>query len=241
MIKKIIEKIKIYLKKINFLKIKKKSKKFYKKYFKKNIFLIIIVVVFFYNQNNISNFFSFKPKNKNYELKLQSANDMLIDIKTKWEYYAEKLSSEEIEIIWYNNFKNVEYRSGGVTEKFGTADCVDAVYMFLRKLGYPGMTRNVPETKSLAQQLNKAGLIIFKPSKDAKCGDIIIFKPINGIAHIGIVTTIKNGYILYVDVNGSIGMGLREKIIFSDYRIDIVFSPSWEFWIYDWNKKENKS
>jgi len=170
------------------------------------------------------------------KLEVLSEDKKIAKMRRDWEYYTQRLKKEELEVYWYNTFKDVTYRRGGSAAKFKTADCSDASYHLLRKFGYPGLMHSVKDTRKLATQLARVGLVKFRHPSRAQCGDLILFKRNrNGIPHMGIVTQTRNRYVMYVDVNAMVGMSIRSWVSFNDRRIDKIIPVSWDFWMADYN------
>jgi hypothetical protein len=159
--------------------------------------------------------------------------------------YYSNLSEEEIYHIWKDLFLGVRYQMDG-NLKYKTADCVGGVFAFLQYYGYAGQIMNVNTLNDTITKLNAAGLQKIRQSiYQCKPGDIIIFNPINGIAHVGIVECVRGNYILYVDINGAVGPA-ENWIQWNDAgkwgRINKIAEVSYPFWCGDvWKEYSEKN
>lgn len=148
-------------------------------------------------------------------------------------YFTKALSKEELLVKWIELYSNVQYKMNGDI-KYRRADCTTAVFLFLKTYGYRGDILNVTALNKKITMLARANLIkIRKRYNKIELGDLIIFKPNKrGIPHIGIVYEIKNGFICYVDMNGSIGMGFN-RIKWGARRINKIAEISFTLWSGD--------
>ena len=165
-------------------------------------------------------------------------------LKKSHSYYA-NITEEEIYHVWKDLFLGVTYQRDG-NLKYKTADCIGAVFAFLQYYGYAGQIMNVDTLDDSITKLHAAGLQKIRTNMyQVKTGDIIIFNPINGISHVGIVECVRGGYILYVDMNGAVSAS-ENFIPWNDPgkwgRIKKIAEVSYPFWCGDvWKEYSEKT
>lgn len=148
------------------------------------------------------------------------------------------LTGEEIVDIWNKMYWDIGYKKNGAI-KFEQADCVSAVFHFLKELGFNEKIMSIQAMDKRIKRLYKADLIKFRSKRrkyrDVEPGDLILFYPPRRgkPAHIGVVYGYARGKIKYVDVNGATGRG-DNTIYYSNRRINKVVEVS----IYLWMGKE---
>jgi hypothetical protein len=166
-----------------------------------------------------------KNRNKHFSIIKQ-----LEKAKIAHSYYTKALSKEELLVKWIELYSSVKYKLNGDI-KYKKADCTSAVFLFLKSYGYQGDILNVNSLNKKIKTLRRANLIkVRKKYKEIQLGDLITFrKNKNGIPHIGIIYEKRNGYICYVDMNASIGMGIS-RVKYGAYRINKITEISFTLW-----------
>lgn len=174
-----------------------------------------------------------------------SIQQRLDELKKGHNYYTKVATKEELMVKWIEMFSRSRYRRDG-NPKYNEYDCISAVIHFFWRWNSNIFLENVKALKSRSEKLSALSqLEIRKTYTRVKPGDIIIFNPIRGNWHCGIIYDKKNGYILFMDVNAVImgsGMGQykfknwKEK---SD-RINMIIEPSYSLWIGNLLQRLNK-
>lgn len=133
---------------------------------------------------------------------------------------------------WIKMFSNCTYKIGG------EYDCLTSILAYLKSWGANIITENIPSLVSRFEKLNALGQLKIKYPREAKEGDIIIFKPNrNNIYHCGIIYDIKNNFIIYMDVNIKLmGMGISDVELNSD-KIKGIYEISFSLWLGDFLNK----
>ncbi len=75
--------------------------------------------------------------------------------------------------------------------------------------------------------------------KNIKHNNLIVFKPIRGTWHVGIVWGVRNGILRYVDMNGKTSLGVKE-MSFKSKRIYKVYKIGFDFFAGDFLNRKRR-
>jgi len=159
-----------------------------------------------------------------------SIYERLDELKKSHNYYKKIATREEFIVKWIEMFSGATYKNDGDPKK-GEYDCLGAVVEYLRRWGANVKLENIPliiQRTELLSKLNQ--LDIRKTAREVRPGDVVIFKPIKGTWHLGVVwNTTSSGDILYMDMNSRTSIGF-ETIGFSNDKIFRIMEVSFSFW-----------
>jgi len=166
-----------------------------------------------------------------------SVREQLKELRRSHDAYRKATPGQLLD-VWTNRFIDAEYRRNG-NVKFRQYDCISAVYHFLvDDWGANLVMENVEGLNGRAEKLNKDGRLKIRKSYNDICpGDLIIFTPISGRWHVGVVydkkSTRGGRRIYYVDVNAyDRGMGVY-SLEHNSSRIHKIIEVSYALWIGD--------
>jgi len=131
-----------------------------------------------------------------------SYTNKISQLRRTWNKYR-NLKPYELHIKWLEFLKNHAYVSGGDL-LMNQADCLRAWLLFMKAQGANIDVATIPILVSKFQALGQFEYV--KINGQPQTGDIIIFRPNNGVAHIGIVETTIGNYIKYMDFS-PLGVG----------------------------------
>ena len=174
--------------------------------------------------------FSLKPVPYTKQEFKVSIYERLNELKKSHNYYTKIATKEEFIVKWIEMFAGATYKNDGDPKK-GEYDCLGAVIEYLRRWGANVKLENIPRIIQRTEYLSKLNqLDIRKSAREVRPGDVVIFKPINGTWHLGVVwNTTTSGDILYMDMNGRTSIGF-ETIGFSNNKIYRIIEVSFSFW-----------
>jgi hypothetical protein len=174
---------------------------------------------------------SLKPKTKYVVRKdeniCMSTKDKLNEAFESYKYYTEKITEEELAVKWLKMFSQYTYKMGG-DPKFNQLDCIGSVWFFLKSLGYQGPMVDVNGFyEQLERQSKKINNFL-----SVRHTHIIVFQPINGIPHIGIIykKSTNYGYVQYMEMTGVTGNFDFNRIRIDDPRIKGIYQISFDQW-----------
>jgi hypothetical protein len=169
-----------------------------------------------------------------------SIYERLDELKKSHNYYKKIATREEFIVKWIEMFSGATYKNDGDPKK-GEYDCLGAVVEYLRRWGANVKLENIPliiQRTELLSKLNQ--LDIRKSIREVRPGDIVIFKPVKGIYHLGVIwNTTPSGDILYMDMNSRTSIGF-ETLNFGSDKIFRVMEVSFSFWYGNHMESLNK-
>lgn len=178
-----------------------------------------------------------KVKNRVVPIRKFSINDQKTKVKKAFTYFKKRMTKQEMMTLWIDLFSNVKYKVNG-TLKFNTADCLSAFYEFLWAVGAKCNMRDIPKLRYIFTSQVRAGEAFKRRShRQARHGDVIIFRPIKGRWHIGIVFESEGRTISYMDMNVRSNMGFRETNFYNK-RIYAIYSIEYPFFAEEVLDKE---
>lgn len=197
-----------------------------------SITIVILLSIYFIDKFVIS-----KSKPKEFKVSIYQRLD---ELKKSHNYYKKIATKEEFIVRWIEMFSNATYKNDGDPKK-GEYDCLGAVIEYLRRWGANVKLENIPLIIQRTELLSKLDqLEIRKSSKNVRPGDILIFKPVKGTYHLGIIWNItKNGDVQYMDMNSRTGIGF-ETLGFGNDKIFRIMEVSYSFWYGDYMVHLNK-
>lgn len=145
-------------------------------------------------------------------------------------YYTTEMTKEELDYVWAKLYSKARYESGG-DGKHKRFDCLSSVWYALKYFGAYLILEDIPSMVNRFTTLEKLGRITVRNRNgyDVRTGDIIVFNPVKGRWHVGLVYQRVNGYIQYLDFNAAVGMD-RPKVRIGDPSIRIIVQPSFDYW-----------
>lgn len=162
------------------------------------------------------------------------------ELKNSHNYYIKVATKEEFIVRWIWMFSNAKYKNDG-NPKYGEYDCISAVVYYLWSWGSNIKLENIPSLNNRAELLSKLNQLDIRSSaKEVKPGDIVVFNPLKGIWHCGVVWNITDkGDVQYMDVNGRTGIGFG-RYNFGNERIHKIYGVSYSLWVGDYLERLNK-
>ena len=169
-----------------------------------------------------------------------SLHQRLNELKNTHNYYRKVATKDEFIVRWIEMFSNTSYKNDG-NPKYNEYDCLSAVIHYLWKWGANIKLETIPSLISRAELLSKLNQLTVRSSAHAvRSGDIIIFKPIKNIWHLGVVWNVtKGGDIQFMDMNSRTSMGFGEYGFGSD-KIYKIVEVSYSLWCGDYLEQLNK-
>jgi hypothetical protein len=169
-----------------------------------------------------------------------SFNAEVNKFKKSYEYFIKHLNEGEIQKTWYLVTKDTEYKIDG-DYKDKKLDCYGAYYEFFRALGANFVNENIESIKKRVHRLHEMNQItIYKDGRksiigydDIKKGSIIIFynHRMQTPWHIGIIYGKGNNILQFCEMTGYTGRPNYANIPYDHDSINLIFYPSWYFWV----------
>lgn len=169
-----------------------------------------------------------------------SIHQRLNELKNTHNYYRKVATKDEMIVRWIEMFSNTTYKNDG-NPKYNEYDCLSAVVHYLWKWGSNIKLETIPALISRVELLSKLNQLNIRTSiTNVRSGDIVIFKPVKGVWHLGVVWNVtKSNDIQFMDMNGRNAMGFGEYSFNSD-KIYKIVEVSYSLWCGDYIEQLNK-
>jgi hypothetical protein len=169
-----------------------------------------------------------------------SIQQRLQELKASHDYFTKVATTNELINRWLALFVDAAYKQGG-TPNANEYDCVTSLINYFRSWGGNVAMEGIEGMDKRSDKLCLLGrLSIRKSFNEVKKTDIIIFNPLNGSRHVGLIIATANGKLIYVDVNAGTMTWGCSWIPFGSDRIQKIYSCSYDYWTGDLMQELNK-